>query len=133
MDISRKERVLARKNTRAIFSGSLEETAADIENVAMLLVSQELNIPPVCTTSELSMSRIDNGSIAITDWITYKRISWGRLPPRPPSNNDSFRSNSRRSIYNPSPFRRLVSRSIPQPVVHSVCERSTKTNDAIDV
>ena len=58
MDISRRERVLARKNTDALFSGSLEEIAADIENVAMLLVSQELNIPPVCTTSELSMSRM---------------------------------------------------------------------------
>ena len=66
------------------FPRSLDETSVDDENIAMLLVTQELNAPPVSTTSELSISHIDNGSISIAVWIAYKRIIWGRLPPRPP-------------------------------------------------
>ena len=77
MDISRRERVLAGKNDHALSSGSLDETTVDIENIAMFLVSQELNVPPVSTTLELSISHIDNLSISIGDWITYKRIIWG--------------------------------------------------------
>ena len=60
VDISRRERFLAGKNNHALSSGSLEETTADIENIAMFLVSQEMNVPPVSTTLELSMSHIDN-------------------------------------------------------------------------
>ena len=125
LDMSRKERVLARKKNHAYSSGSFEEKKANIKNIAMLLVTQEFNVPPISTTSELSISHIDNGSISIADWIAYKRIIWGRLPPRPPPKNDSS-SNS-------SSSRRLISRSVPQPVLHSICERATKTDDAIAV
>ena len=38
LDISRRKRFLARKNTHVFSSGSLEETAVDIENVAMMLI-----------------------------------------------------------------------------------------------
>ena len=106
--MSRRERVLARKKNHALFSRSLEDTSVDVEGIAMLLVTQELNVPPVSTISELSIYHIDNGSILIADWTTYKRIIWGRLPPRPPPENDSS-SNS-------SSSRRLISRSVPQPV-----------------
>ena len=107
LDMSRRERVLARKKNHAHSSGSFEEKEADIKNIAMLLVKQEFNVPPISTTSELSISHIDNGSISIADWIAYKRIIWGRLPPRPPPKNDSS-SNS-------SSSRRLISHSVPQP------------------
>ena len=74
LDISERERVLAWKYNHTLSSGSLEVAAMDIENIAMLLVTQELNVPPVSTTSVIFMSHIDNGSISITDWITYKCI-----------------------------------------------------------
>ena len=125
LGMSRRERVLVRKKNHAHSSGSSEETSANVENIAMLLFTQELNVPPVSTTSELSISHIENGSLSITDWIACKRIIWERLPPRPPPENDSS-SNS-------SSSRRLISRSVPQPVLHSVCERATKTDDAIAV
>ena len=91
----------------------------------MLLVTQELNVPLVSTTSELSISHTENGLDSIADWIAHKRIIWERLPPRPPP--DSYSSS------NSSSSRRLISRSVPQPVLYSVCKRATKTNDAIAV
>ena len=122
LDMSRRKRVLARKKHHAHSSGSFEEKEADIKNIAMLLVKQEFNVPPISTTSELSISHIDNGSISIADWIAYKRIIWGRLPPRPSPNNDLSQSSS-------LSYRRLVSRSVPQHVVHILSERVTKTYD----
>ena len=123
--MSERERVLARKKNHAYSSGSSKETSADVENIAMLLVTQGLNVPPASTTSELPISHIENKSISIAGWIVYKRIIWGRLPPRHPPENDSS-SNS-------SSSRRLISRSIPQPVLRSVCERAPKTDDVIVV
>ena len=64
-----RERVLARKRNHVLFFRSLEETSADVETIAMLLVIPELNVPPVSTTSEPSISHIENGSISIADWI----------------------------------------------------------------
>ena len=43
LGMSRRERVLARKKNRAHSSGSSEETSADVENIAMLLVTHEFN------------------------------------------------------------------------------------------
>ena len=51
-----RERVLVRKKNHAHSSGSSEETSANVENIAMLLFTQELNVPLVSTTSELSIS-----------------------------------------------------------------------------
>ena len=45
------------------------------------------------------------------------------MSPRPPPENNSS-SNS-------SSFRRLISRFVPQSVLHSVCKRATKADDAI--
>lgn len=100
----------------------------------MLLVTQELNVPPVNTTIlERSIYPFNNRSILIADWIAYKRIIWGRLSPRPPSDNDSKKSKSRRSISNYSPSCHLMSRSVYPPVVNSVREWKTKTDDVINV
>ena len=43
LGMSRREIVLARKKNHAFSSGSSEETSADVENIAMLLVTQEFN------------------------------------------------------------------------------------------
>ena len=70
------------------------------------------------------MCHIDNGSISIADWIAFKRIMWGRLPPTsPPSASISSQSGSIRS--------RSSSRATPQLVIRSLCDRVAKTDDSI--
>ena len=134
----RKERILARKNNN---SGILESNITDknkinrasklTEEIAMSLITKKVDVPSISTSSELSMCHIDNGSISIAGWIGFKRIIWGRLPPRSPcsasSQSSSIRSRSRSSLA------RSSSCATPQLAIRSTCGRVAKTDDAIVV
>ena len=136
----RKERILARKNNN---SGTLENNITDeneinrasklTEEIAMSLITKKVDVPSISTSSELSICHIDNESISIAGWIGFKRIMWGRLPPRSPCSTSSQSSSIRSRSRSRSSLARSSSCATPQLVIRSAYGRVAKTDDAIVV
>ena len=97
----------------------------------MSLVSKKADVPSISSSSDKSIHHIDNGSISIADQIGFKRINWGRLPPKS-SRHDSSQSGCSRSRSRSS-HARSSSRSTHHLVILFTCESVVKMDDTIVV